>query len=596
MSLHTRNHPHWSEGAWDSPILSPPPSLEDIPTDSSIITDTEDLPEPHLPGLVEVFGGLLGSLFEGIGNILGGVWEAGSAILGPIVDGATNLITGIVNGFRNIFGSLFGGGGGPAPVSQIERLMIQSPIKADLEGALQPHFDRIDESFDEIGTIRDDMQTIRDESSGVLEEVGRISSSLESTNDLIEQKVGEAGEVQGLIADLSAEMNAKFDSGGELETQLASLQRSLEKKIEGDISSAEGSMTSKISALENATEEDYRTLNNRLWGDQGDINKLNNEMWTAQQDINNNYQEFQSDQTKLNTLQDDFNERMTEFTTLQTEFNDDQKGLNAQYEKLFQMDEKYKAEQDERDTKQEEMAKELRDALQTTQDHIVRMLPVPGKTPVNNEHFSVTLASDGNYLVKRKGDWVGEFVWQGVWSNSGQASLEVHKVGIDTEWPVISANYHPSLITYWINEGKADSWHRTRSNWTPPRHNYHAAFTWDTSTETSWTSSDEVNVQVFFRIGWDGATNNDWYGTQIRRVRGNNSVVVGEVIKRTGVGPLFPGQNGYRTMTINEFNIPVRGGDKLVFEAHSSAEWTSQRKVRTAWVEVDYIDPKLTDD
>ncbi len=88
-----------------------------------------------LAGVVDFFGKLLG----GVGKILGGAIEAGVGILGGIVQG----VTGLIGGIASAIGSIFGGGNNteikpPEPVF--------NPIKTNLEGAIQPHLDRIDEA------------------------------------------------------------------------------------------------------------------------------------------------------------------------------------------------------------------------------------------------------------------------------------------------------------------------------------------------------------------------------------------------------------------------------------------------------------------
>lgn len=652
MTLHTRNHPHWSEGSWDNPILSPPPSLEDLTTDQASLTEPGENKEPERNGFVEVIGGILGEIISGLGNILGGVWDAGMSVLGPVVDGVAGFLDGIVRGIGGAISSIFGGGGGsaPPPVTEIDSPVIWSPLKADLEGALKPHFDKIDENANLSEQLGIQIGDLNDEAKRLNTELGEISSNLDSTNQRIEDTVGESGSILAEIEGLNDSIQEEFGPGGAVETQVNDLRDEINEKLsdtgevgermrilredmESAISSsaenvlstlddATADLSANISSLEEATGQQYRDLNTQLWGEQGDINELvalnqerqneintlntmlwgeqgelnalNEEMWDDQSELNIKLREFQEVQLQFNDEQTGFNQKMQEFNELQSEWNSDVNGWMKQQEAINALNDQITDEQNKRDNLQDEMHLELSKALEETQTYISRTLPIRKGQATENDHFRVHMLSNGNWRVIAKGDWVGQMVWQGVWNGQGAASLDVYEVSVDRQWDFVSFNHHASSITYWVNEGKPVEVSRTATLWTPPQYNYDSVFT--------WTAPVDSNYQIYFRVGWDAATYDDWYGIRVTKNLDssvediNYSYIVGHVTKRKKVGPVLPGQNGYRTMTVNEYQIPLKAGDTLRFQAHSSASQFSQRKIRTAWMDIGYIDPTQTGD
>lgn len=593
MTLHTKNHPHWSEGSWDNPVLSPPPSLEDLITDNAQLTEPGENKEPARNGFVEVVGGIFGEIIGGIGKILGGVWDAGVSFLGPVVEGVSNFLGGIVRGIGNAIRGIFGGSSGPPPVTEIDEPSVWSPIKADLEGALAPHFEKIDENMELSAALGESIDSLNAEVGEMNTNLGAINGRIDSINTTLDEKLGESGSILAEIDSLNDMMQEELGPNGTVGQQIEGLRQDLEHKI-----SASGEVGQRMEALredlESAREEDYRTINNALWGDQGQLNALNEEMWSDQSDLNKALTDFKAVQLQFNDSQTGFNAKMQEFNRLQLEFNEEQSSWNTQQEALNATNQQMSEELKERDDAIEAVVGELRDMQEETQEYIARMLPVPKNTPSENEHFEVVKLSNGNWRVKRKGTWVGQFVWQGVWTGDGQASLEVHDVGIKDQWDIVSFNNHPSLITYWIHEGAPVSRTLTNDGFIPDRYLHRTVMTF-----TVPAHLPEVTMSIYYRIGWDAATYDDWYNSRVTKNTTStsdslsSSYIVKDYGKRKNLGPLIPGQNGYRTMTINQ-KVQVKGGDVLRFQAHSSAEWTSQRLLRNARVEIGYVDPTQT--
>ena len=259
-------------------------------------SDNVDSDKAHsslLSGVVDFFGKLLG----GVGKILGGAIEAGVGVLGGIVQG----VTGLIGGIASAIGSIFGGGNNgsiepPEPVF--------NPIKTNLEGAMQPHLDaieeskgRIDEAMAEQGRIRDTMaaqgkvgdealskakQGIADAKAaqeGVVNAVSQLTtvesalkndiaaSSLKAENALSEiSKTNEA---------LQANAAATADLVAGLQTDFAAEFEEISLRM-GAIVETQGGLAEGLGKA--ATQADYNKLNEVLWGRQVDINQDQQEL------------------------------------------------------------------------------------------------------------------------------------------------------------------------------------------------------------------------------------------------------------------------------------------------------------------------------
>ena len=259
-------------------------------------SDNVDSDKAHsslLSGVVDFFGKLLG----GVGKILGGAIEAGVGVLGGIVQG----VTGLIGGIASAVGSIFGGGNNTA-IEPPEPVF--NPIKTNLEGAIQPHLDRIDEAKElideamaEQGRIREDMaaqglvgeealakakQGIADAKAaqeGVANAVSQLTtvesalkndiaaSSLKAENALSEiSKTNEA---------LQANAAATADLVAGLQTDFAAEFEEISLRM-GAIVETQGGLAEGLGKA--ATQADYNKLNEVLWGRQVDINQDQQEL------------------------------------------------------------------------------------------------------------------------------------------------------------------------------------------------------------------------------------------------------------------------------------------------------------------------------
>ena len=259
-------------------------------------SDNVDSDKAHsslLSGVVDFFGKLLG----GIGKVLGGAIEAGVGILGGIVQG----VTGLIGGIASAIGSIFGGGNNTA-IEPPEPVF--NPIKTNLEGAIQPHLDRIDDAKERIdeamaeqGRIREDMaaqglvgeealakakQGIADAKTaqeGVAAAVGQLTTVESALTADISASVRKAEEAMAEIGKTNAALQANADA-------TADLVAGLQTDFSADFAAITGRMDTIITEQNGladglskaATQADYNKLNEILWGKQVDINEDQQEL------------------------------------------------------------------------------------------------------------------------------------------------------------------------------------------------------------------------------------------------------------------------------------------------------------------------------
>ena len=205
-------------------------------------SDNVDSDKAHsslLSGVVDFFGKLLG----GVGKILGGAIEAGVGVLGGVVQG----VTGLIGGIASAIGSIFGGGNNteiepPEP--------IFNPIKTNLEGAIQPHLDDIEEAKGKIEAAQQEQESIkadiaahgRDLSTALSKAdkgIADAKAAQESANQAISNIETKSGE-------LSAEIEAQRKASLARED---ALKKEINPKIEAAQSKGDNAMTEAEKAV-----------------------------------------------------------------------------------------------------------------------------------------------------------------------------------------------------------------------------------------------------------------------------------------------------------------------------------------------------------
>ena len=193
-------------------------------------------------GVADFFGKLLG----GVGEILGGAIGAGVGVLGGIVQG----VTGLIGGIASAIGSIFGGGNNteiepPEP--------IFNPIKTNLEGAIQPHLDDIEEAKGKIEAAQQEQESIKKD---IVAQGKDLSTALSKADKGIadakaaQKSANQAiSDVETKSGELSAEIEAQRKAAVARE---AALKKEINPKIEAAQSKGDNAMTEAQKAIENA--------------------------------------------------------------------------------------------------------------------------------------------------------------------------------------------------------------------------------------------------------------------------------------------------------------------------------------------------------
>ena len=193
-------------------------------------------------GVADFFGKLLG----GVGKILGGAIGAGVGVLGGIVQG----VTGLIGGIASAIGSIFGGGNNteiepPEP--------IFNPIKTNLEGAIQPHLDDIEEAKGKIEAAQQEQESIKKD---IVAQGKNLSTALSKADKGIADAKAAQESANQAISDVetkSGELSAEIEA--QRKASLAredALKKEINPKIEAAQSKGDNAMTEAQKAIENA--------------------------------------------------------------------------------------------------------------------------------------------------------------------------------------------------------------------------------------------------------------------------------------------------------------------------------------------------------
>ena len=190
-------------------------------------------------GVADFFEKLLG----GVGKILGGAIGAGVGVLGGIVQG----VTGLIGGIASAIGSIFGGGNNteiepPEPVF--------NPIKTNLEGAIQPHLDDIEEAKGKIEAAQQEQESIK---ADIVAQGKNLSTALSKADKGIadakaaQESANQAiSDVETKSGELSAEIEAQRKASLARE---AALKKEINPKIEAAQSKGDNAMTEAEKAV-----------------------------------------------------------------------------------------------------------------------------------------------------------------------------------------------------------------------------------------------------------------------------------------------------------------------------------------------------------
>ncbi|MCG7261150.1 hypothetical protein MHJ96_07525 [Corynebacterium aurimucosum] len=591
--------------------------------------------------IAEAFYKLLNGVVETIGKVLGGAAELAVGAFKWILSGVRNILTTV---FQTL-GALFS----KDPDDVIPD--YASPIRADLEAAVKPMFDRIDENNKAIddaqgeiqkllekqrgltakyGEVLQDQTKIRQDQTKVNNEIKGQVASLESASAKVSKTVDELvafkNGMDARIAAAMEEMRTNLDLAAELEKA----QAAVEKKITDGLNKG-GKLASKITALTAAPDgksfaDFWQERGQQIIKMQAWYNDWNNGQWKLQTEWNdlqtnwnqkvtatlNEQVKINSDQTTFNgfvadfvTVQKWYNENNTSLWKLQRDFNDKATGWQAKQEQLNTLDKDFQREQRSTNEQFDTILKRLR----MSQDELAEIAREQAEFIFRKlvAQYNGTQATENEHWIVRPDR--GELTAKGSWS--GEASVRYYRAEHDRETGTVyvsgeqlypiplsdgsrtitlpRGSYTKSVGTIAVDYSVARG---RRIIEIFPDGSPAGEFT---PTRGAWVTLNTFTVRrttvhrFSLDVVWKAATFHNRYGVRVMR----NGSLVASVGPRDGVGPLTPLGNGVRTMSIDEQSVVFNKGDKISFEVFTTGDTAAQRTLKTWTRTVSYMsDPK----
>lgn len=228
--------------------------------------------------------------------------------------------------------------------------------------------------------------------------------------------------------------------------------------------------------------------------------------------------------------------------------------------------------QAQRDRDQDSLLQQLRDI----QGRVSRERPGLVLLGSEDDFVRVDNPFGAQLRVRCKGSWQGRVVAQAVGGSSGSGTNlvvngESTTLGLANREFVVDAgsgSLQSGLVWYFASEGTPVEISHVISGMVPQRNQLTRVAAW-------FAPRDGVHACVQARVGWDSASFHDAYDVQIR--------VGGRVVaedKARGLGPIFPGLNGYATKTVVADSLTIGRGQAVEVWVQTSHEAESGRRIR----------------
>lgn len=577
------NHEHWSTDQWDSIAGSSIGDLDDLLTSNAVLTPVTELDVSGKPNAVSPIGGVFGQVVNTIGGIIGGLIQGVTGFFKPVWDG----IIGFVGNIAGALGRAFGGS---TTEWEEDPFHVFTPITQSFEQAVQPMLDEVHALADEAGLLSDQIADINAEIKEKLGESGTIISKIDGINRELQLKVGEGGTVLKQISDLNASMQAEFGPTGKVALQIDALR--------GEMNDEVSEVNQTISGLETATEEQYREINTRLWGEQGELNKINNEMWNSQSSLNKKLTEFNKVQLQFNNTQTGFNAKMQEFNTMQTQWNDETTGWMRKQDEIAALNTLIQDTQVEVNERFQDALDRLAEAQKASSEVAFKTI-----TPsMGSGDDKISFPSSAR--VTARGNWVGHIVYHCTGQNATVESDKKmgdtnHAHSVNIVAPATFSSSVPgqngerswtapgsasiSAVQYLAAKGEQRTATYERGAFTPG-----TSYT-DVASHLIKASGDHI---VSFEINWLHADRGSRYGIEIG-VRVGTSWRSLRKMETTQLGPTFPWGDGRRTSSIlttaNITEAEKAANGLIVARAMSSGD-SNQRATGSSDMKVIYIE------
>lgn len=555
----TRNHAHWSEGAWDSPIKSPQTPFDDLTVDNAIVTevDVKELEEYQPQGNVNITGGIF-----------------------------TGFLSGIANAFRR----------GSSSDWEENPDSFFAPIYLTAEEVITPILDQVEESAGKISDLNGEMADLNTEIESKIGEQGEFILLLDEVSNRVNLAIGEGGEVYQEIEALNQIMQDEFGPDGTVTARMNDLRDEMDDRL-----SETGEVGLRMDALrtelDNAREEDYRTINTRLWGDQGELNVLNEEMWNDQSDLNKALDEFYQVQLQFNDEQTGFNQKMHEFGLLQADVNEVVQDFMESQVAINALNQEFQDYQIEATKQLEESLMRLQEAQRIQISKIPAMLT---RYMNGGEDENVQIAGS---RINLRGRWTGHMTYSYTstaratsdrteshthYVNYTESSMLADTIPTQMGLRYIDAPGPVQSVSYFKAEGQQVTKKYSDSGYSVP------ASEWTSRPNLTHTVKESSEHIISARVTWNGTDKGTRYGLEVGLMLPSGSWRLIRNVQSTEIGPTFPWGSSIATQsfvtTAEITEAEVAAGGQILLRAFSAGGNATQRGIRDSSMDVTYIE------
>lgn len=611
-----------------------------------------------LGGAVNLVGKILEGAVELGSVIIGGVIEIGSTIIETAINGVTGLITGAVNIVSNVWNKFWGKESPPPPEplpdiwspieADLEAAMqpgfdIVDTALANSQALGETALSHAQDALSIAEAAAQDAQAANEAIQGIVLEGQQY---VDQARDYAESAQGYASSAQGHAADALA----AADQADQLNQDVQAAKLLVDQAVvdgQAEVTKAQGHASDAAAALAAAqgvqidVEADAQEVQAKLVqvvGWHGEVLTAQGQAITSASNAAQSALDAAAELAAAQAIQIDVNAALSRGVraagsaaaqaSVATMMNSQaieqvalatQKALDAAAENAAALAsattaaEKAQQANTEavialtaRDDAQDAATRANTDALKSLQQYVTRVMFLPDSTKVNsinNPHWEVTFSGGKRKLVaKDDPGWVGEWIYHSAVHRSGDFGpvIEGGTVSAASREFLLDTATSSATLQYSIRPGVprlADP--QSVSGWVPSRNtwaNVPVSDTADNLASGVFTAKTAGEHEIYFRAGWDATTRNDSYGVKIIRQKSGGSAQDVKEVWQTGIGPLFSGQDGYRTQSI-QATLTLAVNEKVTFQAWAGATGTDQRRMRDSVISVGWVDePSDTSD
>ena len=203
-----------------------------------------------------------------------------------------------------------------------------------LQGLIDGLQSQYDAAVTELDGLNDDLRDLNSQIESKIGDAGDITERIKSLNAQTTKLINDQGVLNSLLDQTNSDLKNLTGVAKPLADRISGVSQTLEQRT-----GAQGTLTTKLNNA--ATQEQYNTLNTRLWGEQGELNKLNTELWNAQSPLNKKLVAFTEMQTKWNDTQTGWNAKQNAINSINKTMWNEQTGWNKTIQAAMDMQAKW---------------------------------------------------------------------------------------------------------------------------------------------------------------------------------------------------------------------------------------------------------------